>query len=710
MSPRTAKAEAKESAAMPQMPGAQPSAAEPKYEKAIATEIYNPSGGIITGGPIFKFKSLKCGCYLVNYTPKVGNLLTYDGTLRIECDSSRTTSGDLYQRSIFYFPKPSQIIGQPPKTIPILLPGPNPASGIPIFSIKSYRYYLRVTDILEGVTTGNSFSLGFEMYRFTAPNSWASEGVFTASMSWKTAPTGYPSSSSYLEGDVKNSAGTVVGRLTMGWVSKYLRKATIEIDRVSVSEAPLNNSSGIDWKVVGDSIDWELTVDLSDSNVVEPSGESWSDAELHKAMLLKRDSSNLDATWIYHILAVRRLDSTERGLMYDIGATDSNNVPREGIGISSHWMIPKTSEWGTVQGMRFGTAAAPYFRTAVHEIGHAMGLYHNTIDNGFMNTTDVISASCPKTFPACIKWAYADNDKKKLRHYPDIFVRPGGTAFGTASNATPSISPTDMAAEVSGLELYVTPLLKSIPLGAPVRIKLELFNSGSEPQIAPVSLNLDSGLVKGSVIDPSGNEKTFRPLIRCVDRSPEGILDPGKSVLSSLTLLRGGQGALFSASGVHRIIVEIHWDIGGVEARVAGETSVIVTAPIDDDHARAALDVLSTPDSLLTLVLHGDHMADGVEAIQSALRNPVLRPHFAYIEARRLAERFEGRQPDFAAAANLIDETAVMTPSEINRAAQLLAKGKASKSAPGKEIADTIKSKAKVLDVSDALQSILDSL
>ncbi len=50
-------------------------------------------------------------------------------------------------------------------------------------------------------------------------------------MVWMPAPTGYPSDSSYLEGDVKNSVGTVIGRLNMEWVSEYLRKATVEIDR-----------------------------------------------------------------------------------------------------------------------------------------------------------------------------------------------------------------------------------------------------------------------------------------------------------------------------------------------------------------------------------------------------------------------------------------------------------------------------------------------
>ena len=53
------------------------------------------------------------------------------------------------------------------------------------------------------------------MYRFTAPNTWANEGAFTALMQWIPAPAGFPSSGDYLEGTVKNAANVVVGRLKM---------------------------------------------------------------------------------------------------------------------------------------------------------------------------------------------------------------------------------------------------------------------------------------------------------------------------------------------------------------------------------------------------------------------------------------------------------------------------------------------------------------
>ncbi|MGQ0603291.1 MAG: hypothetical protein ACT4QE_16535 [Anaerolineales bacterium] len=666
--------------------------------------------------PFLPIRSLRCGCYLINYKPTGAPLwITYDGTLRVEChEDGRTASGDLYSRPFIFLPPlplppppfpPGPIL--PP--IPILLPGPNPASGIPILSRGRYRKYLRVTQILEHFTFGNSFTLGFEMYRFTAPNTWTNEGAFTARMSWTPAPTGYPSSSNYLEGEVKNAGGTIVGRLTMGWVSKYLRKATVEIDRVSASEAPLDNGTGLDWENVFEQFGWDVTVDNSNADVAEPSGAGWSNAEMHAAMLARRAAVTLDTEWRYHVLAVRELDATSRGIMYDNGATDSNNVPREGIGISSHWVIPNASPWGTVKGMRFGTAAAPYFRTAIHEVGHAMGLYHNTVDNGFMNTTDVIANSCPTTFPACIQWSFADDDENRLRHYPDVHVRPGGTAFGQASNTTPPISPADMIAETTGLELKVTPVLEAVPLGAPVRVNLLLVNASPEPRPAPGTLSMLGGMVRGTVVDPSGTMRTFLPLVRCVEEHPIAMLQPGESLIHSLTLLRGAEGALFPTPGVYRIIVEAHFEANGAEAAVIGETNVIVTSIENDAHAKAALKVLSTPDALLTLVLGGDHLPEGIDAIQTALQNPVLKPHFAFVEAKRLAERFGKRKANLKAAAELIDDATVMSPAEIKRAAKLV-KAEGADTVAGKSIAKTLKSKVRKQKVSEDVKDAVDSL
>jgi len=674
--------------------------------------------------PPIRIRSLRCGCYLVKLTSSTNPLSVADGTLRVEChNNGRTASGDLYQRRIVQICLPP-IPGFPPRCKSILLPGPNPTDGIPILPRDRYRYYLRVTQILESFTLANSFTLGFEMYRFYSDTkTWTNEGAFTALMSWTTAPAGYPSSGDYLEGDIRNGAGVVVGRLTMGWVSEYLRRAVVEIDRVSASEAPLDNGAGVNWRSIFDQVGWDVTVVESNTNVTEPSGEGWSDAECHQGMLDWRDSADLDTQWRYHLLCVRRLDSTSRGIMYDAYSGDSNNIPREGAAESSHWLFtndpifPEDHSWGQCANLRFGECTRAYFRTAVHEIGHAIMMFHpaGAAGNHIMQVTPQIAENAvgPVEFPNNIEWAFSPEDQRWLRHLPDVVVRPG-TVLRFGEDVSPPypgipISPLDVTAEIEGLEVQVSLLLEAVPLGAPVRANFRLVNNGSVSVPVPGRLSLKTGHVMGKVIDPSGTVRTFSTIIRYLDEAELQMLEPGQSLGDSLTLLRGPDGALFPSPGVHRVIVTLTWDAGGCLVQLSGETSVMVTPPVDEDHAKAALKVLATPDALVTLVVGGDHLTDGIEAIQVGVKNPVLRPHFAYIEAKRLAQRFGKRKANLKAAAELITDETVMSPAEIKKAAKLV-KAEGADSVPGKSIAKTLKSKASTLNVSDEIKTMVDSL
>ena len=62
----------------------------------------------------------------------------------------------------------------------------------------------------------------------------------------------------------------------------------------------------------------------------------------------------------------------------------------------------------------------------------------------------------------------------------------------------------------------------------------------------------------------------------------------------------------------------------------------MVLAAVDASHREAARQVLGTPDVMLTLAFGGDHLEDGLAAIRAALANDVLRPHYAFVEAKRV--------------------------------------------------------------------------
>jgi hypothetical protein len=620
------------------------------------------AGPVAQPAPSVVSAALQDGCYLINFTPADGGLRTYDGTLRIDrFGGGGAASGDLYQRPI--------VTSADTAAEPALPSGPAPGTDIPIFPRSQYRYYLRVTR-LDAVDS-TSVKLAFEMWRYVPSNRWSKETELTASMSRKGSAA--YSSGAYYEGDLASATSANAGRFSMGWISPSLRKASIQVNRVADSETPMANSTGMNWRDIFASIRWDGAAFVNDALPSTPPAETWTDAELHAAMLTLRGKVDLDSEWRYHIMAVHRLASTDRGIMYDAGGTDSDNVPREGIGIASHWIVPNEDPWGLVKGQRVGLVSDVYFRTAVHEIGHALGLFHNSVDNGFMATTDRIASRGTDTtpFPKNVVWSFAPDDQRRLKHYPDLFVRPGGIPFGDASdNAFPSNMDDDREIDTPGLTLRTSPLLETVPIGSPVRVLVELRNDGPLPVPAPPKLNMKSGRVAGRVVDPGGVARSFRPLFVCLEDERFVPLGHGESVTHALTLLRGADGALFPSVGLYRIIVEVSWEAEGLHRSLSSESSVFVMPPVDEKQALTAKMLLTTPDAHLTLVLGGDHLPDGVQVIKAAIENPVLRPHYAYVEARRLMERFMQRKPDLRKAATLIQVDTVMSPAEIQRTAE----------------------------------------
>jgi hypothetical protein len=162
-----------------------------------------------------------------------------------------------------------------------------------------------------------------------------------------------------------------------------------------------------------------------------------------------------------------------------------------------------------------------------------------------------------------------------------------------------------------------------------------------------------------------------------VDENTMVDLKPGESVTSCMTLLRGGEGALFDNTGVFKICVSLRWalpsgdDAGPLpDAVVEAKTTVLVTGPENPEHAKAAHNILTTPDAHTVLVLGGDYLDEGVDVIKKAAADAVLAPHWKAVEIKRLAN--EGKKDD---ARKLLDTRSgemVMSSAEEKKISKLL--------------------------------------
>ena len=315
------------------------------------------------------------------------------------------------------------------------------------------------------VGTDGGFDLTFEAHRFnqvkmtlldTSKTHWVLEDVLTAHMSAGLVPSDdpfpapedfplparFPFSGQFFSGPVTDRAGNKTGVLKMGQVSPHLRKATIEIDRVPDAEFPRDNQADVTWKTVFNRLNWDVTVSESDTDISKPDGPLWKPADAEAAMRKYRDSNDLDAEWRYHILVVQLMTGTDSnlGMMYDRGSGDG--AAREGLYIASQFKFPPDDpKWGPLRGLLCGTTPA-FFRTALHEMGHAMGLFHNLRGFCFMRPTEEIASGAPASapFPSNVVWSYDPDDEHRLRHWPDIAVRPGGVDLGGGDVSPPSLS------------------------------------------------------------------------------------------------------------------------------------------------------------------------------------------------------------------------------------------------------------------------------
>jgi hypothetical protein len=613
------------------------------------------------------------GCYQINFRP-TGSLVTFEGTLRVDRSApdggsdNLIVSGDLYSR----LPVIGPITPVPPVVAPVgdeaveavasvplsvagslstvdhaVTPLPILKPSIPIFPRGRYHSYLKVTSVsapaIVPIHGKCQLTIVAQQFNYTQPPAGQFKGTFPNAPSrtvtlrlLKAAPpfpfslTGGP----YYEGRLFEGA-VDKGSVTLAWVSKFFRRATLEIDTLTgaVRPAPVPDGAGGTefFDTIFAKIGWQLSVSKDQLNVPVPGGvvptNCWTSADLHALMTTVRNpATNLDNEWRVHMIVVPAKLGCSRGVMYDqIG------VPREGCASFSDdgYPVSDSSNFGTAANQKQRDVPRAFLRSATHELTHTLNQIHQeqetAADNSIMTTTpsvaDVLGGPAsgePGVFPDQIKLAINTTVRNHLNHMPDPVIRPGGWPFASwfPTGAPQAADRHDFAP--TELSLAVTAGSGRIALGQPLDLSWTMTNTSGVPLLAPNDVSAEALFASITVSDGEGRERPVRPFAIVCEHAKVSELAPGASVSGSMKVFWSTAGFAFERPGRYRVNVAVSWSAQGVAVGVQGGADVFVDYPSSSSDNHAA-DLVMHEDVGKWVALGGEayHLAEACRRLQA---------------------------------------------------------------------------------------------
>jgi hypothetical protein len=447
-----------------------------------------------------------------------------------------------------------------------------------------------------------TFSLTFDEFRYDHPatgfdGSFPAAPTRTIRFSFKHTGT-----ADYYDGNAWEG-GTLLGTVTMRWVSSSFRRATLVIHRLEGADEPQPVGSEY-FTTVFQTAGWHLTVS-SEGEVplpaslvgVQDPNECWAFENMATLMesLPGYDPAELDSVWRAHLMAIPAELGCSRGWMFDSGTGNPNDIGREGAVTQSHDGYPAgdSSNFGAAEDGLQRDFPRAFLRSASHEVGHTFNQIHQAFeggnDNSIMTTTpsvaDVLAAD-GLVFPDDINLGFNLTVRRHLVHLPDPAVRPGGMDFFGSAITAPQA---DQVAWLPELQLTIDADTSSLALGEPLLLRWTVRNIGQLPMAVPRSVDVASLTARVSVTDPHGQVTFLRPAqqLACV-QNPLRDLKPNESVSGNTTVFWGRDGFTFRAPGPHVVEVMLLWQIGGLDVGVDGEQSVWVSYPVSENDNRVA--------------------------------------------------------------------------------------------------------------------------
>lgn len=613
----------------------------------------------------------KSGCYRISFMPSF-SLIHYHGTMRIDLgEDDMAASGDLYKHR-FHFPwisgfkKISANYKLPKNLVNNLFEAtkftPIKKYGIPVYSRDSYYSYLKVT----GLTTdwlNSTLNITMEEHVYDpVSESFSYNRTVEAILAKTTPPAGF-SGNQYYSGTLYDS-GIPLGSFSMGWVSKYFRKATLEVDVVEGAVAP--QSVNVDgkthsFKSIMATAGWDLKEVYDETaipNTYTGGSVDWSYSELHQAMQdVRKPGADLDDEWRLHLLVVPENMGSGRGVMYD-----QFGEHREGVASFSDdgYPLADSANWGPAEGELQRDVPTGFLRSAAHEVGHGFNMQHQSLtfygepgnDATIMTTSPEVAdylASVGDAYPDDIEFRFNDHCRHHLVHFPDPVVRPGGAGWGAGHSTT--VPEADQEHYWFGEdELTLTAKFedKRLKLGEPLKVSLALTNTAQYDIITPKYIGPEYMHTMVTVIDPMGNRKPMPSFVMRTDSGGAQVLKPAQSLKTDVTIFWSSKGFAFEVPGKHTVEFQTIWNVEGVPCGVTTKESLWVDSPIVDADNEVASMLLDDEVGMWVMLGGSRHLKNASKVVGKVIAEhsrhgacKVLKGYMKTIETTRKGKKVE---------------------------------------------------------------------
>jgi hypothetical protein len=322
---------------------------------------------------------------------------------------------------------------------------------------------------------------------------------------------------------------------------------------------------------------FDAAVTPAPSTLPSPTGGTWSDMEMHDAMVVYWSRFANTAQWALWVLFAdqHEIGHGLGGIMFD----DIGPNHRQGTSIFYNSFI---SDVPAGDPNPAAYTARNHFWTAVHEMGHAFNLAHSwqkslgapfgtpwipLVDEpearSFMNYPYGVAGG-DTAFFADFEYRFSDGELLFMRHAPARFVRMGDAAWfdhhGFEQARVQLEPPLSLALRVN----RAAPVFEFLE---PVVVELKLKNESAAPQIVDENILTTLDGITIALKRQGSPARQFVPFARyCMQAAPR-VLQPGEAIYGSVYVTAGLNGVDIAEPGRYILQAALHGPGGDIVSR-----------------------------------------------------------------------------------------------------------------------------------------------